>query len=376
MKKRSSNFELLRIIAMLMIVFFHIMIHWPKEQILNEGLQNIFNNGWFNNPVFYKKLLIIYTAMPMGTVGNGLFMMISGYFLSYREEIDVVKVSRKILTQLGYATILLVLSSSLIYYIVNQKTERFFLLLQVTDFNSGWWFIGFYYAVVVVAAFILNKYMIRADQKKSLSLVLIVFSFVEIGFSGGLLDGIGSGLRTLGIGIFFYLLGGYIHKYDPFRKVRGYVFFVVVILANILNYVSYYNDTNNRIQYYMQAGGQGTFMQPIYQPVNHYILIVLIAVSIFEIFKRINMPNSNIINYLGASTFMVYLIHENGFFQSLYDQSDCITLLYNHPILFMIEIVKWLAIAFASGIIAYTIFTIGAKICNRLKWIVINTKDN
>ncbi len=79
-KTRESNFELLRIIAALMIVLFHVMIYWPREQIVNEGLQNYFNNGLFNHPLFYKKLWLINMAMPMGRVGNGLFMMISGFF--------------------------------------------------------------------------------------------------------------------------------------------------------------------------------------------------------------------------------------------------------------------------------------------------------
>ena len=370
-KTRSSNFELLRILAMLMIVLFHVMIHWPKDQLLNEGLQNYYNNGLFNNPIFYKKLWIINTAMPMGMVGNGLFMMISGYFLSSREEIDLVKISKKILSQLGYATIMLVVSSCLIYYTINQRAERFFLLEKVTVFNSGWWFIGYYYTVLVIAAFILNKYMIHAEKKNVLSLIVILFSIVEIGWSGSLLDAIGSGLRTVGIGMCFYLLGGYINKYDPFRNVRGYVLFVVIILANIVNYVSSYNDTNNSIQNYIRNGSQGKFIQPIYQPACFDILIIILVVSVFEIFKRMKMPNSRMINYLGASTFMVYLNHENVFFRTIYNQSDCITLLYRHPYLFLLEIIKWTLISFVAGVIAYSIFIIGSRISKHFMWIVI-----
>ena len=47
-KVRSSNFELLRIAAMLMIVMFHIFLHWPKAQLTDMNSINFFGNGLFN----------------------------------------------------------------------------------------------------------------------------------------------------------------------------------------------------------------------------------------------------------------------------------------------------------------------------------------
>lgn len=376
MKKRCSNFELLRIFAMFIIVLFHVMSHWPKDQIINVGLQNYFNNGLFSNPIFYRKLWIITTAMPMGLVGNGLFMMITGYFMLDRVEINLIKISKKILLQLGYATIILMILSCFIYRTVFSTSERYLSLSLVTDFNTEWWFIGYYFAVMIIAAFLLNKYMMNVEKKKALMLIVALFSAVEIGWSGELLDAIGTGCRSLGIGIFFYLLGGYIHKYDPFKKVRGFILILVILLANMVNYISSYNETMNNIQAFVRNGSQGTFIQSIPQPENYNILVVLIVVSVFEIFKRIKMPNIKIINYLGSSTFMVYLIHENSLFKSIYNQTDCITILYNHPFLFIVEILKWTIVGFAAGVLAYTIFNIGTKICNRFLWIAINTKGN
>ncbi|WP_155978777.1 hypothetical protein [Oribacterium sp. oral taxon 078] len=41
-KVRSSNFELLRIAAMLMIVMFHIFLHWPKAQLTDMNSIDFF----------------------------------------------------------------------------------------------------------------------------------------------------------------------------------------------------------------------------------------------------------------------------------------------------------------------------------------------
>lgn len=55
-KVRSSNFELLRIAAMLMIVMFHIFLHWPKAQLTDMNSIDFFGNGLFNRPEFYPQL--------------------------------------------------------------------------------------------------------------------------------------------------------------------------------------------------------------------------------------------------------------------------------------------------------------------------------
>ena len=52
-KQRSSNFELLRIVAMFMIVLYHIYIHCISGQLTGGG------SGLFVTPQFSKKLAIL-----------------------------------------------------------------------------------------------------------------------------------------------------------------------------------------------------------------------------------------------------------------------------------------------------------------------------
>lgn len=80
-KMRSSNFELLRNVAMLMIVLYHIVCHCVEVQLTDRGSMERLGNGLFNQPTFYKKLMILDTFDTFGHIGNVIFILISGYFM-------------------------------------------------------------------------------------------------------------------------------------------------------------------------------------------------------------------------------------------------------------------------------------------------------
>ena len=50
---------------------------------------------------------------------------------------------------------------------------------------------------------------------------------------------------------------------------------------------------------------------------------------------------------------MVYLIHDNGFFYSLWNTKDWITLLAYHPGGFVLTLIVWTAGTFGIGFIVY-----------------------
>lgn len=69
MNKRDSNIELLRIVAMLMIITFHIWCH-----CINISLTDYVGRGndYFCFPGFSKKLLILVAIAPMGQAANAI----------------------------------------------------------------------------------------------------------------------------------------------------------------------------------------------------------------------------------------------------------------------------------------------------------------
>lgn len=104
MKKRNSNIELLRIIAMLMIIAYHIFRHCMYIQLTDINSITMLNNGWFSYPSFFKRLCILAVISPMGQIGNAIFLIVSGYFMADKKSIDLTTISKKLLYQLGFAT--------------------------------------------------------------------------------------------------------------------------------------------------------------------------------------------------------------------------------------------------------------------------------
>lgn len=65
---------------MVMIIAYHIVHHSVNVQLTDADSIARMGNGFFNHPVFYKKLLILVAVMPLGIVGNVVFVLITGYF--------------------------------------------------------------------------------------------------------------------------------------------------------------------------------------------------------------------------------------------------------------------------------------------------------
>lgn len=89
----------------------------------------------------------------------------------------------------------------------------------------------------------------------------------------------------------------------------------------------------------------------------------------FEIFKRIKMPQNKVINFLAKGTFMIYLIHDNSFFYSIWGLKDWINDLYYTPWLFLLNLTKWGAATFAVGTMVYVVYLGIGKLLHSLNWI-------
>lgn len=85
-KLRSSNFELLRIISMLMIVASHYVYFGVMR--IGESDASLWLSGSLAHKLFSCFLLL-------GELGVALFFMISGYFLIEKNKFSVFKIAFK-----------------------------------------------------------------------------------------------------------------------------------------------------------------------------------------------------------------------------------------------------------------------------------------
>lgn len=86
-KHRESNFELLRIIAMLMIVGSHLACHGVQRVLEGDLAFVAYKSGSITNRIFTNFL------QPLGDVGVALFFMITGYFLCKKTRTSIKKVA-------------------------------------------------------------------------------------------------------------------------------------------------------------------------------------------------------------------------------------------------------------------------------------------
>ena len=362
--RRQSNFELLRIFAIIMIILFHIQLKGSQPQLVAD-------NGYFSQPIIFLRLILFEIGTPLGMIGNGLFILISGYFMNTNLHIDTGKASKNLLLQLGFSTIILILAYAV--WVTFFKNETFYWdTITIDAFHNIGWFAGYYLFVIVIAKTFLNGYTAKLTQAQFKSLMLTVLAAATLKWSGEVLNNLASGLRTLAIGIFYFLMGGYIARYNPFKKLKTYTFFLVIAATFGIRFLSAYNRVSAAIDYFIKSKSEGSFTPSVQGYSNHEITVVIIAICLFELFRRWNIPYNAAINYIGKSTLMIFFIHYNGFFQSFYRNDNWMEALSNSVLLYCLKWLKWTAIAFAVGLAAYCLYTLLGKLLPRIRsWFVV-----
>lgn len=367
LNQRTSNIELLRIVAMLMIVVYHIVCHCVNVQLTDPNSMARMNNALLNHPVYLKKLNILNAIMPFGVTGNGIFLLIAGYFgVEKGGKLNIAKTSRKLLLQQGFAAVMLTIASTGFYRLCWVRRGVYIGLVGIDWYNNMSWFVGYYFLVILTARLFLNQFLLKLDKRQYGVFLIVIFAFTQFGWSGGLADTLASGSRTLVTGIFLYSFGGYMKKYQPFEKIRPWFWLLAIGITYILIFVTDYNLVSQRIEDYIRGGSQGDFIQSVNDYSNFSIVIMILATSVFELFRRIHIPCNRAINFIGASTFMVYLIHDNGFFYSLWNTKDWITLLAYHPGRFVLSLTVWTACTFGVGFASYLGYLGLAWLCRNL----------
>lgn len=362
-KKRSSNLELLRIVAMLMIIAFHIYWHCVSGQLTDPDSMERMGNGLFSVPLFYKKLLLLTVFSSFGRAANVVFMTLTGYFMVAKgREIRLIPIAKKLLLEQGYAAVLLLITSLLVF---RRNPDSCTTLTEINLFNSMSWYVGYYFLVMLLARLFLNRYLEKLERKQYRLFLFALLCMTQFKWIIKLLNGVTGNLVILVTGVFLYSLGGYIRRYQPFARVRTWAIFGVIAGIYALLFLSTYAGVQDRIQDYYREASTDPFIQYIPNVGDNSIVAILLGLSLFELFRRIKMPCCRGINYLGGATFMIYLFHDNSFFYSLWDKQDWITLLCMHPIGFLLRYGIWTVRTFVYGLIAYLGYRLLCRICRK-----------
>ncbi len=363
MNKRNSNMELLRITAMLMIIASHILNHCIYVQLTDTNLISQLSNEWICQPHFLKRLCMPAIIVPFGTAANAIFVLISGYFMASKPSVDLTKISKKLLLQHAFAAFVLGTVSVFVY---RNITTLPLSLISYNSFGNSSWFVGYFFIIMVIAKVFLNRFLGRLSPQNYVMFMAAIFALVQFSWSRSVMNNMISGLDVICTGVFLYSLGGYIKKYNPFESVSLWVLFAIFAAITFFLLANFYISTANKIRAFDPNGGN-LFIQDILGYGNYHIIPIALGITLFELFRRINLPDNSVINLIGSSTFMVYLIHDNDFFYSLWKTQNWLSLLYENVFLFAAVFILWTVGTFSVGFLCFCLFKIVCKLLPVIK---------
>lgn len=281
-KQRSSNLELYRIVCMLMIVAHHYVV---CSGLTSQG--GPLNEGTFSINSLYLRLFGMW-----GKVGINCFLMITGFFMC-KSQITIKK-WLKLFLEIYLYKILFFAAFVVTGFAPVSFDSIIHALMPINSIQHNFsdCFLVFYLTIPFWNILVRN--MTKRQHRLLLLLLLCSYTLLgsipsfEIDFNY---------ITWFGI---IYLIASYFRLYPCalFEKKRlwGWATVVMVLLSMVSVAFIHWK----------------TFAGYFFVSDSNKILAVLVAVSSFLWFKNLNIPQSKIINAVGASTFGVLLIHSGS----------------------------------------------------------------
>lgn len=283
---RESNWEVLRILAMIMIIMHHFALH--------SGFS-------FGDNVTINKLVVdIFSAF--GKLGVVLFIIISGYFYD-KTEFKIKKIVSLMLKVWIYAIL------GLMVGIVFQSNNLNFtnVIKSIMPITFGlYWFASCYVLIYIFSPFM--KKVIELFNKKELKILItimvILWSFIAI------IPKTKTYNNEFIFLIVIYFIGAFIKKYNVNllnNKQRligiGFCISIMIAIMFIFEFLAIKTPVFNKaIRHFNNL---------------HSPIVLFLAILIFNVFKEIKIPKSKVVNLIASSTFGIYLIHDNIFLREI-----------------------------------------------------------
>lgn len=273
-KKRLSNMELLRIVAMLMVVAIHMCYYSFGTPTRAEVLQ-------FSPFAMGRMAVQSFTVVCVD-----VFILLSGYF--------GIRASWKRLCGLVFQVLLLTMSAGLYYVWTDPDGSSYPYDRWLIDaFSLGGWFVRAYVLLYVISP-VLNAFVRSATPRQlyriTLALLLLVILWgwrFRVEFSGG---------YSVAFFVVLYLLGRCVRLY-PLRlfRLRWQIDMLVYVMCSLLTVVMCVLGFCFRM-YWAQAP---SYVSPF---------TIAASVALLLCFSKISFY-SRWINWIAASSFAVYLLH-------------------------------------------------------------------
>ena len=339
--EKDLGIELIRIIAMLLIVCQHFMNH-------GGFLKNAGENEFFLN------LLHVLFAPAVN-----VFVLITGYFGVNTRGLKIKKGAELWLQVLFYSLAMLPIAYALGASISNEYVYASFAPI----IHRYYWFFSAYFILFLTIPF-LSAMLNGITQKQHLALICGIFvcAYLSSRFDINKVLSFAGGYSIIWF-MMLFCIGGYLRKY-PIKVKRIYLialYMFTVVIHMVFRY--YLNDTSKLVEKLVYCSTDYT------EP-----LTLLAAVCLFLIFRGIK-SNGTILHrficYIGSCSFGVYLFHETPKIRSvLYTKVFNTPKFWGHPQAALI-VIGFAILTFTAGCVIETfrkqLFTIIKLIIARIK---------
>lgn len=330
---RQSNFEILRILSMFMIL----LLHANYKSLGTVRFSEIECSYFFS---FFR----IYLEQLCAIAVN-VYILISGWFSITWKLRSIVN----LLVQVFFYSSLI----SVAFFCLDYQK---FSLSDVFIIGKSYWFIVSYLLLYILSP-VLNSFSKFAEKRIFFTFLLVFFCFEIVygwyfglgSFSGGY-----SALSFVGL----YLLGRYLRLHSTFLKSVTclrflFLYGVISIIPTLLcwyNILVFGNDISDSIS---------NFLIDYNCP-----FVVVASVLFFLCFSKLHFQNS-LINFFSSSCLSVYLIHFHPSFFPYY--KACIRFILDEPY----SILCWVKLFFIL-----LFFMIGCILIDKLRMFITQEKTN
>ncbi len=288
-KKRESNFELLRILACLMVIGHHFIVK---------------GNGAVLDSSFSLPQIVYILLIPGGKIGVNCFVLLTGYFLS-RKPAKTERVLRMVWTVTLYSVfgnILAVLAGR------GLTAGSWKAAILPIAYNTVGWFIAPFLVLTILSPFI-NEMLEHLDHAGFLRLLICLTGVCAL--CPNVLPHSSFFIDQFGWFLYLYVIGAYLHRFPArwMENRRKVVFITIAVLAvNILVQVV--------LRVLLHTKPDKLELANYYAVNGNSVLCLAAAIMLFLMCRKLKFQN-RAVNWVAGSCFGVYLLTDCTVLESI-----------------------------------------------------------
>lgn len=286
---RNSNFELLRIVSIFMIIGYHYVVH-----------------GHFSNEQGVLNSILLDSFSSCGKIGVNIFCLLMGFFGITSHGVSTKKILSFEIQVLFYSLFGLGIGFVFDRELLSIKTYALSLFPTITE---HYWFFSAYIIVYALSNFI-NTFLRNLQKREYICLLLFCYMVWSVIPFFSLREAWGMFWNQLIWFFVMYITGAYLQLYKNKRLNGKKILVVLVTSLLVLNFSfivlelinSYHPIPDSIITYFRWSNSP---------------IAITASVSLFIVCCDKDPYSNKVINKIGGLVFGIYLFHENVIIQDI-----------------------------------------------------------